>query len=135
MLHHQMLISWILNIRRNMFIYFYCGWFFSIIFISNYIFNQRFKISLSDFWYWSNCYTLVPLEGKTATQKSLFSQAFSFDSSFFFVLKEWRQFNQQKSQLCFDVFSIDNEDHFFYCKIVQYLSVWNHLKNNSIFKV
>ena len=50
--------------------------------------------------------------GTIMLQKSLGSHTYLWDSSFF-VLKEWRQFKQQKWPLFFNVIPLNTPDNFF----------------------
>ena len=49
---------------------------------------------LSGFVYWLNSNMLSFSDGFTIAQKSLFLHTFSWDLTWFSVLKEWRQFKQ-----------------------------------------
>ena len=69
--------------------------------------------TLSDLWYWLNSNVLVSPEGIITLHKSLFPQTFWCDSILSFVLKEWREFKQQKSSLFFDIIPLNNANTFF----------------------
>ena len=77
--------------------------------------------------------TLVSSEGFTAPQKSLFSHTFSWDSSLFFVLNEWRQFRQLKLLLCFDIIPLNNADSVFLLKSSAIFLCFELLKEQLVF--
>ena len=68
---------------------------------------------LSDFIYCLNSNIVSFSEGIAIPQKSLFLHALLWDLSLFSVLKEWRQFKQQKSPWCFEVYPDNNAEFFF----------------------
>ena len=76
---------------------------------------------LSDFIYWLkyrfNSNILSFSDDIKIPQKSLFLHTFSWDLSLLSALKEWRQFKQLKSPLCFEVLHLIMQI-IFYCKIM-----------------
>ena len=82
---------------------FFCRLIFRVISTPTNLFYYIFKIcinnngALSDFLHWLISNNLVTSVDMITLQKYLFSHFFLCDSDLFFVLKEWRQFKQQKS--------------------------------------
>ena len=125
-LYHR---HWIL--RGNMFNYFCKGSILRIIFTSIYFFNQRLKICINNWQGLSRFSILIKLQYLKSWEnhhKNLipfYLHNFFIWFKFVFVLREWRQFKQQKSLAFFDVIPLNNADYFFYCKIMPSLSIWN----------
>ena len=69
--------------------------------------------SLSEIWHWLSSNTLVFLEGIKTLQKSYFLNTFLCNSSLVFVLSEWRQYRQWKSESWVDVTLFNNGDSLF----------------------
>ena len=86
-LYHQISIIKCANVQSwlstgNMFAYFCCGWFFRIIFTSNYFFNKRLKICINNRWFLIRFWLLIKLYycivfwRKHNTARILFSHIF-----------------------------------------------------------
>ena len=97
----------------NIFTYFCSGLFFRITFTSVYSFNERLKISISNFRYWLKPNILVSLESITTPQKSLISHNFLWDSNLFCVLNEFKTTQTKKIPRFSDDIPLDNVDNFF----------------------
>ena len=113
----------------NMLVYFWFRWNFRIIFTSINLFYYTFKICIKGawtyFWYWLNSNSSLSSEGIIYfTKIFLFTESF-MRFKFFFVLKKWRHFSQQKTQQCLDIIPFNNAIVFSW-KIILLLSIWNH---------
>ena len=113
--------------KRNMFMCFYCGWFFRNFCTTICSFSQIFQICINNrchlIRFLSNFNMLVSSEKIARSQYFLFPYTFFWDSSLFFVLSERKQFKQWKLPQCFEAIPFNNADSLVF---LLFFSVWNH---------
>ena len=75
---------------------------------------------LSDFMYWLSSSILLFSDDNPIPEKCSVLHTFSWDVSLFSVLKEWRQFKQQKPPWCFDDILLNNVEIKYYPVEIKY---------------